>query len=132
MLLKTIDPSKQRLSRYEADIRLRNKHMHVHLPKESRQKLGKRSVAVRVGDTVKILRGDYKGKSGLVTQLDTKREKVFIQGLMRKKMDGKEAFLAFPPSNLILMNMETKDKKRVKKKIGAQDKTKARTANPKE
>ncbi|MEK6820832.1 MAG: 50S ribosomal protein L24 [archaeon] len=109
------NPAKQRLAIYEADIRQRKALMSVHLSKELHTKHGKRQTTVRVGDTVKILRGDYHGKTGTVQQVDHNRTKVFIQGIMHKKTDGKEAFIAFQPSNLMLTSVDTKDKKRFKK-----------------
>ena len=77
------------------------------------------------GDTVKVTRGDYAGKTGNVNQVDRKRNKVFIQGLMRKKTDGKEAFLAFRPSNLLITAVDTKDKKRFKARNAKKDEKKS-------
>lgn len=115
-MMNTINPGKQRLANYEADLRGQRARMAVHLSKELRDKHSLRALPVRVGDTVKVVRGDYKGKSGNVNQVDVKRSKVFIQGLMRKKADGKEAFLAFMPSNLVITTLDVKDKKRMKRK----------------
>ncbi|MBM3281828.1 MAG: 50S ribosomal protein L24 [Candidatus Diapherotrites archaeon] len=112
----TINPGKQRKAQYEADLRMQGKNMAAPLSKELRTKHGVRSLAVRVGDTVKVLRGDYLGKSGNVNQVDRKRNKVYIQGVMRKKTDGKEAFLGFRPSNVMIIGIDMKDKKRIKKK----------------
>ncbi len=112
----TINPGKQRKALYEADLRMQGKNMAAPLSKELRTKHGVRSLSVRVGDTVKVLRGDYVGKSGNVNQVDRKRNKVYIQGVMRKKTDGKEAFLGFRPSNVMITNIDMKDKKRIKKK----------------
>ena len=111
----TINPGKQRKAVYEADLRLQGSNMSAHLSKELRTKYGARSVPVRVGDTVTVMRGDYVGKSGNVNQVDRKRNKVYIKGLMRKKTDGKEAFLAFRPSNVMITTIDAKDKKRFKK-----------------
>lgn len=102
--------------------------MSAHLSKELRTKYGTRSVPVRVGDTVTVMRGDYIGKSGNVNQVDRKRNKVYIQGLMRKKTDGKEAFLAFRPSNVMITTIDAKDKKRFKKSATKTTTAKASTA----
>ena len=113
--MATNNPGKQRLEVYNADIVLRHTLMGAHLSKDLHTKYGKRSMPIRLGDTVKVMRGDYKGKTGTINQVDHQRNKVFVQGLMRKKTDGKEAFLAFRPSNLIITALETKDKKRFKR-----------------
>jgi large subunit ribosomal protein L24 len=127
----TTNPNKQRKALYEADLRTQGKNMAAPLSKELRAKHGIRSLPVRVGDTVKVLRGDYFGKSGNVNQVDRKRNKVYIQGLMRKKTDGKEAFLGFRPSNVIITSLELKDKKRIKKKTST-SKTETTKTNVKE
>lgn len=112
----TINPGKQRKAVYEADLRLQGTNMAAHLSKDLQTKYGARSTPVRVGDTVKVMRGDYVGKTGNVNQVDRKRNKVYIQGVMRKKTDGKEAFLGFRPSNVMITSIDGKDKKRFKKK----------------
>ncbi len=118
---KTINPGKNRQTVYNADIRQKRVLMAAHVGKDMRAKTGIRSLAVRVGDTVKIMRGDYKGKTGNINQVDHTRNKVFIQGIMRKKTDGKEAFIAFRPSNLMITGMESKDKTRMKKMTGKKE-----------
>lgn len=119
---------------YEASLTLQHTLMAGHLSKELRTKYSRRSAPIRVGDTVKVLRGDYKGKTGTINQVDRARNNVFIQGLMRKKADGKEAFLAFRPSNLLITAVDAKDKKRFKgaKKETKETKTKVAATGKKE
>lgn len=121
----TINPGKQRKAVYEADLRLQGRNMSAHLSKELRTKYGLRSLPVCVGDTVKVMRGDYVGKTGNVNQVDRKRNKVYIQGVMRKKTDGKEAFLAFRPSTVLITGIDAKDRKRFKKNSAKATTTKA-------
>lgn len=123
----TTNPGKQRKAVYEADLRLQGANMAAHLTKELRTKHHVRSAPVRVGDTVKVMRGDYVGKTGNVNQVDRKRNKVYIQGVMRKKTDGKEAFLAFRPSNIMITAVDAKDKKRFKKNSNTTAKTEKKT-----
>ncbi|MEK6970073.1 MAG: 50S ribosomal protein L24 [archaeon] len=113
--MTTHNPGKQRLKVYEADLVLQHTLMAGHLSKELRTKYARRGLPLRVGDTVKVVRGDYKGKAGSINQVDQARNNVFIQGLMRKKADGKEAFIAFRPSNLLITAVDAKDKKRFKR-----------------
>lgn len=123
----TINPGKQRKAVYEADLRLQGSNMAAHLSKDLRTKYAVRSIPVRVGDTVKVMRGDYVGKTGNVNQVDRKRNKVYIQGVMRKKTDGKEAFLAFRPSNIMITAVDAKDKKRFKKSSSTPAKAEKKT-----
>ncbi|MDP2666751.1 MAG: 50S ribosomal protein L24 [Candidatus Diapherotrites archaeon] len=111
--MASINPRKQRLIWYEADQRTHHRMMAAPLSKELRQKHKTRALPLRVGDTVKVARGDYKGKTGNVTQVDSKRNKVFLQGFTHKKTDGKEAFVGFKPSNLLVTGMDGKDKRRL-------------------
>ena len=86
----TTNPGKQRKAVYEADLRLQGANMAAHLSKDLRTKYAVRSIPLRVGDTVKVMRGDYVGRTGNVNHVDRKRINVYIQGDMRKKKDGKE------------------------------------------
>lgn len=128
--MTTHNPGKQRLRVYEADLTLQQTLMAGHLSKELRTKYSRRGLSVRVGDTVKVMRGDYKGKTGSINQVDRARNNVFITGLMRKKSDGKEAFIAFRPSNLLITAVDAKDKKRfkqMKKETKTETKTEHKT-----
>ncbi len=125
--MKTISPGKNRQTVYNADIRQKRILMAAHVSKDMRGKTGTRSLAVRVGDTVKIMRGDYKGKTGNINQVDHTRNKVFVAGIMRKKTDGKEAFIAFRPSNVLITGMESKDKTRIKKNAKKETETKMKS-----
>lgn len=77
-------PRKQRKARYEAPLHTRQKWLAVHMNKEMRGKLktGRRSVPVREGDRVKIMRGEYRGKSGKVSRVDVRYCKVYVEGFV--------------------------------------------------
>ena len=54
-------PRKQRKALYNAPAHTRGKHLNVTLSKELRADIGKRSLPIRSGDTVRVLRGDFDG-----------------------------------------------------------------------
>ena len=58
-------PRKQRAFRYDAPMHVRQKFVHVRLARELASKLGikKRSIAVRRGDTVRVMSGGSRGKT---------------------------------------------------------------------
>ncbi|MDG7050619.1 MAG: 50S ribosomal protein L24, partial [Nitrososphaerota archaeon] len=56
---------------YQAAVTTRSKLMCSHLSKDLQQKYNHRSVRVTEGDTVKVLRGEYKGVSGKITRVST-------------------------------------------------------------
>ena len=50
--------------------------MSARLTKELKTKYGKKNVGVRKDDKVKIMSGQFKGKSGKVIEVDLKHRKV--------------------------------------------------------
>jgi len=111
---KSKQPRKQRKFLYNADLHLRHKLISAHLSPELRKKYNRRSFPLRKGDEVKIMRGEFKGKSGKIMRVDLKKYKVYIEGIMRKKVDGTEVPVPIHPSNLMIINLNLQDKERVK------------------
>lgn len=107
-------PRKQRKALYEAPLHKRQKLVSAHLSKELREKFGKRSLPVRKGDEVKILRGEFKGRTGKVVEVDLKKLRVYVDGITRKKSTGEEVKVPIHPSNLMIINADMSDKMRVK------------------
>jgi len=107
-------PREQRKARYEAPLHMRHCLMAVHLAKELREKLKtkRRNLPVREGDRVKIMKGEHRGKSGKVTNVDIGRGKVFVEGVVIKRGKGGEAFIPIEPSNLMLIEADMSDKMR--------------------
>jgi large subunit ribosomal protein L24 len=111
------NPRKQRKYRYNAPLHLKQKFVSVHLSKELRGKYNKRSLQIRKGDTVKILRGQYKNKTGTVEKVSVKLTKIYIQGIESVKKEGTKNYVPFEPSNLMIITLSLEDKKRKKKII---------------
>lgn len=105
-------PRKQRKYRAKAPLHLRNKMVSVHLSKELKTKYGKRNVPVRKGDKVKVLRGQFKGRSGEVERVDLKKIKVYVQGMDNVRKDGGKVPYPISPSNLMIVDLKIEDKKR--------------------
>jgi len=110
-------PRKQRKYRYNAPIHLKHKFLSAHLSKELRKKYNKRSLPLRKGDEVLVMRGSFKGKKAKIILIDLKRTRVALEGIQRKKKDGSMANVYFHPSNLMIQSLETGDKEREKKLI---------------
>jgi len=81
-------PSKQRRLRHRAPKHLERRLASANLSPELREQYGTRSIPVREGDTVRVLRGDYSGAEGKVTSVDRKNSCVLIEGITREKVDG--------------------------------------------
>ncbi len=107
-------PRKQRLFRYTAPNHVRQKFVHAHIAKELAAKLGikKRNVAVRRGDTVKIMSGKSRGKTGKITNVDLHRAKVLVEGIARKNAKGKESQIPISASNVYITDLDMGDKLR--------------------
>ena len=106
-------PRKQRKYRYNAPLHIKGKFLSTHLAKELRKKIKKRSIRIRKGDKVTILRGQFKKQKGTITEIDLKNNKVYVDKIEIKKKDGTKAFYPIDPSNLMITEL-VEDKKRIK------------------
>jgi len=111
--IKSKQPRKQRKYSYNAPLHIRGKFMSAHLSKELMKKYNRRSIKVRKGDKVTILRGQFKKKAGRIERVDLKKTKVYITGIEMIKKDGTKVFYPIHPSNLIVTELNLDDKKRV-------------------
>ena len=91
--------------------------MASHLSEDLRKKFKTRSMRVKKGDTVKVVRGDFKGQSGKVESVNTTKNKVYIAGVEVTKKDGSKVMRPVDPSNLIIQELDTtkNDKRRLKR-----------------
>ncbi len=105
-------PRKQRRFRFRAPLHVRQKMVAAHLSKELREEFKRRSLPVRKGDKVRILRGKFKGKEGVVARVDLRRLKVFVEGITQKKADGSEVLFPLDPSNLLIIEVDRSDERR--------------------
>lgn len=109
---KSKQPRKQRKARYNAPLHIRHKFMSAALSDELRDKYGKRSFPLRKGDTVRVVRGDDKGKEGKVRTVDLKGEKITVEGVVVARSDLSEVPRTVHPSNVVITKLELKDKLR--------------------
>ena len=103
---------KKRKYVYTAPLHIRHKIMSSHLSKELRTKMNKRSVPLRKGDTVKIMRGKFRGKTADVEKIILDRYLVYIKGMQIEKKDGTKVKVPFNASNLMIMELNMDDKRR--------------------
>ena len=112
--IKSRQPRKQRKYRYHAPLHIRQKLVSAHLDKKIRGSYGKRSLPIRKGDEVIVLRGEFKKKKGNVTRVDLKKLKIFIDNIKRKKVSGQEFEIPIDPSNVMITSLNLGDKMRKK------------------
>lgn len=110
-------PRKQRKYRHKAPLHIRNKFLNAHLSKELAKKHGKKTVRVKTGDKVKVLRGKFKAKEGKIESVELKKSKAVITGIEILKKDGSKSRPMIHASNLLIIELNMDDKKRMKKKV---------------
>lgn len=111
----SVQRRKQRKYTYNAPAHTKGKFLSSHLAKSLREKYGTRSVRLRTGDKVRILRGNSKGKEGKVERVDVENTLVYIAGITTTKMDGSKAQVKLHPSSVMIVELELSDKKRKSK-----------------
>jgi large subunit ribosomal protein L24 len=110
--MKSIKPSKQRKALYQAPLHKRHRLVSAHLSKELRVQMKKRSMPVRKGDEVVVLRGKFSGTTGKVSEVDLKRLKVYVENVKRKNVAGQEIQIPIHPSKIMIVNPVMDDAKR--------------------
>ena len=115
---KSKQPRKQRKYVYNAPLHIRHKFLSAHLSKELIKKYNKRSIPLRKGDKVKIVRGQFKGKGGKIENADPKKLAVNITGIEKIRRDGGKSFIPIKASNIVITELNLEDKKREEKLKG--------------
>jgi len=83
------------------------------LSEDLREKHGRTSVRPIKGDSVKIVRGGFKGIEGKVTGVDTRLGKLFIEGVTREKIaGGKTSPVPIDSSKVVVTGLNLEDKLR--------------------
>ena len=110
----SIKPSKQRKYRAKAPLHIKRNLLQSHLSKDLRGKYKKRSIALRKGDKVLVMRGSFRKHQGKVDKVDMKRTRIFVSGAEAVKRDGSKRPIALHPSNLMIVELNLNDKIRAK------------------
>jgi len=105
-------PRKQRKYRANAPLHIKRKFLATNLSKDLRQKYNTRNVVLRKGDKVKILRGQFRKKTGKVDKVSLRRGKVYVENVSLIKKDGSKIPYPLNPSNLQIIELNLEDKRR--------------------
>jgi len=120
--IRSKQPRKQRKYRRNAPLHIKQKLMGTHLSAELRKKHGKRAVPIKKGDTVKIMRGQFKKKTGKVDLVSIKKDFVYVVGVEVLKKDGSKTNYPIKSCNLMITELNMDDKRRLKKAEGKKSK----------
>lgn len=107
-------PRKQRKFRANAPMHKKHTFLSAHLSKILKGKYGKRSIPIRKGDEVLVMRGSFKKKKAKVIEVDHINTKVILENIQRTKKDGTKVHVKFSPSSLLIESLNLDDKKRIK------------------
>ena len=107
-------PRKQRKYLAKAQQHTRQKMLSAHLSKDLRKKYGRRSFQIKSGDTVRIMEGEYYGKTGKINKINFSKLKVAVEGIQIAKKDGSKVNVYISPSKLMITELNIEDKKRLK------------------
>ncbi|HYP43000.1 MAG TPA: 50S ribosomal protein L24 [Candidatus Nitrosocosmicus sp.] len=83
-----------------------------NLSDDLKKQYNKRNTGVVKGDTVKIVRGEYKGVEGKVEKINTEKGKLSIEGVQREKIKGGNVKVLIHASNVIISSLNMDDKYR--------------------
>ncbi len=105
-------PSKQRRRIRNAALHEKKALLKCRLDEFLQEEYGLRSLVVKKGDTVRIMRGQFRDTEGKVTDVSYKKARVFLDNATITKADGKEASVPIHPSNLMLVKLELNDERK--------------------
>ncbi|MBI5554076.1 MAG: 50S ribosomal protein L24 [Candidatus Diapherotrites archaeon] len=120
MNVQSAKPNKQRKARFRAKIHERGKYFRAHLSETLQKQFKQKTSGVRKGDQVKVMRGQFRGKTGKVTGVDRKRFKLHIEKIVRKKAKGNEIFIPIAVSNVMIMERTERNDAAASKPAAAQ------------
>lgn len=106
----TTKATKQRKRIIHAPDHRRNKLFAAPLSPELKASHAVRTLSVRSGDTVRVMRGDHKGFEGKVSRVDRSKYRVYVEGLTREKVDGTTIFVPVHPSKVMITSLNLDDK----------------------
>jgi len=91
-----------------------SKQICAALSKDLRKKYPRRSARIMIDDTVKVIRGEYKGLTGKVAKISTESNSIAIEGNKKEKLKGEKIDVYIHSTNTIITSLNTDDKWRIK------------------
>jgi large subunit ribosomal protein L24 len=94
----------------------------IHIPKHQRDKMvgailedslrkqyGRKNVRVIKGDSIRVMRGEYKGVEGKVEKVHIERATFHIEGIQREKIRGGQVKVPIHSSNVMVIGLNLDD-----------------------
>ena len=99
---------------YRAMNQTMSKQVSTPISKDLRKKYSRRSIRIMVNDTVKVIRGEYKGLAGKVAKISIESNSVAIEGNKKEKLKGEKIDVYIHSTNMVITSLNTDDKWRIK------------------
>ena len=109
------NPSKQRKYRDNAPHHVKGKLLSANINDNIREELGTRSLTLRTGDKVEVMRGDEKGEKGIVKQINREETRVYVNDIEVERNDGSKQMKPLRPSNLQIQGLNLEEPARIEK-----------------
>jgi large subunit ribosomal protein L24 len=106
---------------------IRDSGIAAHLGDNLRQQFHIRSCRVITGDTVRVMRGEYRGIEGKVESVNTMTGTLAIEGIQREKVRGGNVKVKIHSSNTVITNLNLDDKNRQERLRGLSPKKEPKT-----
>jgi large subunit ribosomal protein L24 len=109
-----INPKLIRLPKHQRD-----KMVGAVLEDSLRKQYGRKNIRVIKGDSVRVMRGEYKGVEGKVEKLNTEQATFHIEGIQREKIRGGQVKVPIHSSNVMVISLNLDDDYRSRNLQGA-------------
>ena len=110
----TSQPDKQRKMMWNASGSRVSRLLSAPLSSGLQSRHEVKSLPVRKGDTVRIVRGDFTGIEGKVTEVDRTRHRLYVEGVTRDKVSGTSTKMTVHASKVQITNLSLDDRWRSK------------------
>lgn len=100
---------KQRKEHHNAPHHKKRKIMSSALSGELRDRYDTRSIPVKEGDEVEVMRGSFKGHIDKVARVDRRNMKIYVENVTVQKADESKEPFGIHPSNLRITKLDLSD-----------------------
>jgi large subunit ribosomal protein L24 len=108
-------PRKQRYNLHNAPLHKKRKWISSHLAENLLLKYDRRSIPVVKGDTVKVMRGNYRGHEDKISKVNVRDQTIEIEGVTITTAKGTKIAKPIHASTLLITKLNVTDKWRRRK-----------------
>jgi large subunit ribosomal protein L24 len=94
-----------------------------------RKQYGRKNIRVVKGDSIRVMRGEYKGVEGKVEKVNTENATFHVEGIQREKIRGGQVKVPIHSSNVMVISLNLDDDYRSNKVQGVTKREPAEAAS---